>query len=69
MAIRAPNHRLRTGLVRWEHLGLVFPAKREAQFRIKLPLWPHQRDPFSRIQWIAALGNLHQSLLLISKIF
>lgn len=36
MAIRAPNHRLQTGLVRWEHLGLGFPAKREVQLRIKL---------------------------------
>lgn len=36
MAIRAPDHRLQTGLVRWEHLGLVFPAKREVQLRIKL---------------------------------
>lgn len=38
MAIRAPNHRLQAGAVGWEHLGLVFPAKREAQLRIKLPL-------------------------------
>lgn len=30
MAIRAPNHRLQTGIVRWEHLELLFPAKREA---------------------------------------
>lgn len=29
MAIRAPNHRLQTGVVRWEHLELLFPAKRE----------------------------------------
>lgn len=46
MAIRAPNHRLQIGAVRCEHLGLIFPAKREAQLRIKFLLWPHQRDPF-----------------------
>lgn len=58
MAIRAPNHRLQAGAVRWEHLGLVFPAKlRAAQLRIKLPLWPRQGDPFSRTQWIPALGS------------
>lgn len=57
MAIRAPNHRLQTRAVRWEHLGLLFPAEKEASLGIKLPLWPHQGDPFCRIQWIPIRGN------------
>lgn len=70
MAIRAPNHRLQIGAVRCEHLGLIFPAKREAPLRIKFPLWPHQRDLFFRIQWIPALGNqLVLIILPIHKVF
>lgn len=33
MAIRAPNHRLQAG-PRWEHLGLIFPA-RDAELKMR----------------------------------
>lgn len=41
MAIRAPNHRLQTGVVRWEHWSCYFQPR--GRFSLELSfLWPYQ---------------------------
>lgn len=52
MAIRAPNHRLQAGQ-RWEHLGLVFPA-REAWLQMTFSLCLYQRGG----HWISAVDTV-----------
>lgn len=52
MAIRAPNHRLQAGQ-RWEHLGLVFPA-REAWLQMTFSLCLYQRGG----HWISVVDTV-----------
>lgn len=60
MAIRAPNHRLQAGQ-RWEHLGLVFPA-REAWLKMRFSLCLYWRE----IHWISVVDTVE---LIINKSF
>lgn len=60
MAIRAPNHRLQAGQ-RWEHLGLVFPA-REAWLKMRFSLCLYRRG----VLWISVVDTVE---LIINKSF